>query len=146
MTQNGTYYGDITNIDRESVSTSSTTTAAKWSPDQIELLQNYYEDNLGTKMPFPIAKLAIQAEKAGMQVETFMEAIDETMFAPRPSPYYLRAVVLRWLASGILTVAQVAHDREVFSVKREQNRRTRFSQRDYKGTDWGNIFVDVTQD
>lgn len=132
VTKNGTYYENITNKESDYLVLSSTT---EWGPEALELLQNYYSDNLGTAMPFPIADLVARAAKAGMTVEAVMLAIDETMFAPRPSPHYLRAILTRWLGAGVHTAAQVAADKEAHQARTARRRRDRwagFDQREYK--------------
>lgn len=126
MTQNRRYYEDIKEV-RDSVTSTSTT--SEWTQDDYEMLQKYYEENLGCKMPRPITQLAADAARAGMLLETVLQAIDETMFAPRPSPHYFRAILLRWINAGILTPAHVAADREQFGL-RKATRRAGFTQRD----------------
>lgn len=123
MTQKRTYYEDIKNSEVSSSSTSSTTVLC---PEDEEMLQNYYEYNFGTRMPYPIAGLIKNACRLGMQPETVCMAIDETMFAPRPTPHYLRAILLRWMQNGIFDTLQVLQDKEMHEARKDRDRRARW--------------------
>lgn len=112
------YYEVIT----ETVSSSSTThyTAGDW-----EILQDYYKENLGNRMPAAVRRLIERMESAGMTVDVVLHAIDVTMFAPRPTPYYLTAVLTRWAGDKLWTMVKVLADEE---QHRARNAR-RFEQR-----------------
>lgn len=94
-------------------SPSSTTTrvrARELHPMDIEVLEDYYKQNLGHEIPPFMARLMTYCHAEGMEVPVILEAIDITMMAPRPSGAYLRAVLQRWRMQGIHTEAQLRED------------------------------------
>ena len=123
LTTERRYYEDITTEKKADTSTSSTSSL---SPDDEEMLQEYYKDNFGTRMPYPIAGLIKRACALGMGPEVVCMAIDETMFAPKPTPHYLRAILIRWMQNGIFDGLQVAADKEAHEARKERFRRARW--------------------
>lgn len=65
--------------------------------------------------------------KAGMETDVIINAIHETAWAKWPSPYYLRAILQRYLADGILTSAQLHHD----IVERQDNTSSKRADREH---------------
>ena len=55
----------------------------------------------------------------GMTPEVILNAIQETGWARRPSPQYLRAILERYKAHGILTIPQLLHDQEEFAESKQ---------------------------
>lgn len=123
MTKERRYYENITTENREDSSTSST---SGLTPNDEEMLQEYYEDNFGSRMPYPIAGLIKRACALGMGPEVVCMAIDETMFAPKPSPHYLRAILNRWMQNGIFDGLQVAADKEQHEARKARFKRARW--------------------
>ena len=73
-----------------------------------ERIRESYEDNLGIRMTLVVARMIEQAVKDGLTVDEVILAIEETGFAPSPSPYYLRAILKHWTETG-LTISKVNH-------------------------------------
>lgn len=53
--------------------------------------------------------------KWGMEPDVILNAINETGWAKRPSPQYMRAILERYKAHEIKTMAQLLHDQEEFA-------------------------------
>lgn len=90
-------------------SSSSTTTGIPTTPgvltsDQWDELRTIYEGcGLGL-LSMPVSLMIQDFNKDGMSYEVIREAIIETGFAPRPSAYYLRAVLTRASGDDIQTL------------------------------------------
>ena len=90
-------------------SSSSTTTGIPTTPgvltsDQWDELRTIYEGcGLGL-LSMPVSLMIQDFNKDGMSYEVIREAIIETGFAPRPSAYYLRAVLTRAAGDDIQTL------------------------------------------
>ena len=54
----------------------------------------------------------------GMRPSVVIEAAKVTGDAPRPTPYYMRAVLRRWLRDGILTDDALAADKAAYEQQR----------------------------
>ncbi len=48
----------------------------------------------------------------GMEADVILNAIQETGWARKPSPHYMRAILERYKANGIKTMVQLLHDQE----------------------------------
>ena len=62
----------------------------------------------------------------GLQTSAILDAIEETAMAPRPSHYYFRAIVVRYMQEGILTQEQAEaqrykrrHERQMARMRQE---------------------------
>ena len=75
------------------------------NPEQCEAIREAYVDNITGA----VAKLIEQAFDAGLTVDEIVMAIEETGLAPRPSPYYLRAILKNWAETGV-TVSKLQHE------------------------------------
>ena len=62
------------------------------SPDQTERIRDAYTDNIGP-MTGAVARMIETAIDHGLTVKEVIEAIEETGFAPRPSPWYLKKIL-----------------------------------------------------
>ena len=72
-----------------------------------QLLKEAYCDNIGT-MTGAAAKLLESAFDSGLSVDELVMAIEETGLAPRPSAYYLKAILENWARNGV-TVSKMRH-------------------------------------
>lgn len=72
-----------------------------------QLLKEAYCDNIGT-MTGAAAKLLENAFDGGLTVDELVMAIEETGLAPRPSAYYLKAILENWVANGV-TISKLRH-------------------------------------
>lgn len=78
---------------------------------QLEQLVRPYEDVFGRGIPSPIGQYFVRLMRAGMEPGVIASAINATAWARVPTPYYMRAILQRYLAEGIMTEAQLNHDR-----------------------------------
>ena len=76
-----------------------------------QLLKEAYCDNIGT-MTGAAAKLLESAFDGGLTVDELVMAIEETGLAPRPSAYYLKAILENWARNGV-TVSKMRHQIKV---------------------------------
>ena len=115
ITEENTYKNEDENYSTTQVTTTYARANKKIyiiTPEMMDEMDDYYEQNFGRIMPPVICKLVIRCLKDGMEPGLIYEAIDQTMSAPRPTLYYLRAILNRWLESGILTKVQQEADQE----------------------------------
>lgn len=85
------------------------------------IISEAYRSNLGGSVPVAIARLMSQLYKDGMSVDVMVYAIQETSWAKNPTPFYLRAILLRYDRQGLKTLEQVIHDSEEFAARYGQN-------------------------
>lgn len=55
----------------------------------------------------------------GMEPEVILNAIHETGWARRPTPHYMRAILERYKAWDIKTMAQLLHDQQEFAESKK---------------------------
>ena len=60
--------------------------------------------------------------QAGMELEVILYALDETAWAKRPSPHYMRAILQRLRGEGILTGEQLRHHLREREEQRQRDR------------------------
>ena len=82
-------------------------------PADYEAIREAYTDNIGP-MTGAAAKLIEKALDGGLKVEEVIMAIEETGLAPRPSAYYLKAILENWVECGV-TVSRLRHEVRVNS-------------------------------
>ena len=70
-------------------------------PEAGERIREAYIDNVSDRMTGAAAKIIEDAYQAGMSIEQIIMAIEDTGLAPRPSPAYLRAILVEWTQCGI---------------------------------------------
>ena len=78
------------------------------SAEDGERMRQSYEDNLGIRMTLVVARMIEKAVADGLTVDEIILAIEETGFAPSPSPWYLRKILENWLATGV-TISKARH-------------------------------------
>ena len=113
-----TEYKQTTEISRETVSESQDynnyyynthATGRFISPEQGEEIKNAYMENISDTMTGAVARMIEDAFKNGLEANEIVMAIEETGFAPRPSPAYLRRILENWVTNGV-TVSKIRHE------------------------------------
>lgn len=103
-----------TSTSSSSTSTSTSTTTYTPAPGvsgllDLETIRDAYTVNIGA-MSVSVASMIERFLRIGMRPDVICHAIEETGFAPRPTPHYLRAILTRYAKSGILTMDDVMRD------------------------------------
>lgn len=70
------------------------------TPEQCEAIRIAYVDNISETMTGAVARMIEDAFKHGLEANEIVMAIEETGFAPRPSPWYLKKILENWAESG----------------------------------------------
>lgn len=84
------------------------------TPDDLMAIRDAYVTYVGQPMTAMVAHEVEAALAEGMRPSVVIEAARVTGDAPRPTPYYMRAVLRRWLRDGILTDDALAADKAAF--------------------------------
>ena len=79
------------------------------SPEDGERLREAYEENLNMPITGAVAQMIENAVSHGLTVDEVIMAMEETAFAPKPTPWYLRAILQRWALTGV-TVSKARHE------------------------------------
>lgn len=118
-------------------------------PDEvIERIAKAYTDAISPEIPTMAAKLMEQCLADGMTPELIIEAIDQTGWAQRPSPHYLRAILRRCREQGIKTIDQYRESQRKYSPVRSAWNVNRFNyqQHTYTEEDFKDLFFDPMKD
>ena len=102
---------------RSSSSTSSVYTEPGVSQDYMAIKEGYCAA-IGP-LTAPVAWYLEGLIGDGMSPDVILNAIQETGWARRPSPQYLRAILERYKAHGIYTIPQLLHDQEEFAENKQ---------------------------
>lgn len=70
------------------------------SAEIMERIAQTYMDNIAPEITAAAAHIIEDALRAGMDADTVILAIEETGLAPRPSAFYLRAILRNWAMTG----------------------------------------------
>ena len=102
-----------TTTEGSSINSSSSSTSIHTQPGVHDLccIKEAYNNCIGD-LKAPIAWYLEGLMASGMQPEVILNAIQETGWARRPSPQYLRAILERYKAYGILNMMQLIHDQD----------------------------------
>jgi DNA replication protein DnaD len=84
------------------------------TPDDLMAIRDAYVTYVGQPMTAMVAHEVEAALAEGMRPSVVIEAARVTGDAPRPTPYYMRAVLRRWIRDGILTDDALAADKAAF--------------------------------
>lgn len=84
------------------------------TPDDLMAIRDAYVEYVGLNMTAMVAREVEAALEDGMRPSVVIEAAKVTGEAPRPTPYYMRAVLRRWRRDGILTDDALAADKAAF--------------------------------
>lgn len=119
--------GVTTTSSSTSSSTSTTTTTIHthpgvfWNDDMLEAIAKKYEDIIGYAINGTIGHYLRRCMNAGMNAYVVLDAIERTGWARKPSPYYLRAILERYLRDDILTLDDVhADERDRYIYRRQK--------------------------
>lgn len=88
------------------------------TPDDLMAIRDAYVTYVGQPMTAMVAHEVEAALDEGMRPSVVIEAAKTTGDAPRPTPYYMRAVLRRWIRDGILTDDALAADRAAYEQQR----------------------------
>ena len=124
------------------------------TPDDLMAIRDAYVTYVGQPMTAMVAHEVEAALADGMRPSVVIEAARVTGDAPRPTPYYMRAVLRRWLRDGILTDDALAADRAAYEQQRaakssddwwrnNPNPALRYPQRPLSDIDEESLFTDL---
>lgn len=115
------------------------------TPEDCECIKAAYATNIGNSMTAAVAHMIEQAFENGLTADQIVMAINETGFAPRPSPAYLRAILKNWTEHGVtLYRAKSNMDRPEPWWKQST---FNYQQHNYSETDFNsNFFYDPAKD
>lgn len=109
---------------RTSTRSSTTTTTTAHAPGRVRLqpldweqIRQAYVDVLGALNSIKARDIE-EAVENGLQASAILDAIEQTAMAPRPTHYYLRAILNRYARWGIFSGELAEKDRN--ERKREQ--------------------------
>lgn len=106
---------DTTSIGRTNTSSISIHTqpgVCQLSPSDLEDIRIAYKTSLSMPLTSTVAHFIENCLYAGMHADVVIEAINRTGWAKRPTPFYLRAILNRFLQAQILTMQDVKDDEE----------------------------------
>ena len=120
-------------IQQDSRSGSSTTTyhtepgvsVSEWD---LEIIRQQYNQVIG-ELNCVKAWDIERAIQNGIEVSAILDALEQTAMAPRPSHYYFRAIIVRYMQEGITTA-------EKAEAQREKRRNDRLMARIRKENTW----------
>lgn len=124
------------------------------TPDDLMAIRDAYVTYVGQPMTAMVAHEVEAALADGMRPSVVIEAARVTGDAPRPTPYYMRAVLRRWLRDGILSDDALAADRAAYEQQRaatsaddwwrnNPNPALRYPQRPLSDIDEESLFTDL---
>lgn len=87
------------------------------SPEQCESIRQAYVDNISDTMTGAVARMIEDAFKHGLEADEIVMAIEETGFAPRPSPWYLKKILISIHAPRAGSDSRSAQNNRVFLQK-----------------------------
>ena len=121
------------------------------TPDDLMAIRDAYVTYVGQPMTAMVAHEVEAALAGGMRPSVVIDAAKVTGDAPRPTPYYMRAVLRRWLRDGILTDDALAADKAAFEQQQaaapskawwQSNPALRYDQRPIPDDD--SLFTDLS--
>lgn len=90
---------------------------------QIAGLRPAYTEIFGGRgIPAPIEAYFARLIRAGMEPAVIASAINATAWARVPTPYYMRAILQRYMSEGIMTEAKLNYDMMEMDGKRHNQR------------------------
>ena len=100
-----------THSDSSCSSTTTYHTEPGVSAYDLEVIRQHYVSILKHHLNAFTAADIEQAIAVGLQTSAILDALDETAMAPRPSHYYFRAIIKRYMREGINTREQAEAQR-----------------------------------
>ena len=117
------YYTPLSNT---STSTTTKTRSRAFSEEdildreeQLTEIGQRYRENIG-EMPLALAAYIERLFDKGMEKDVFIEVIEKTTWAPRPSAAYMRAILSRYESDRIFTIPQLLADERDYERKKNQ--------------------------
>ena len=108
------------------------------SAEDGERICTAYTENIGP-MTAAVANMILSFLQKSLTVDNIVLAIEETGFAPRPSAYYLRAILRNWAQFGV-TASKARH--AAANEQRSNNPALWYQQRKYTDADFsGDDFI-----
>lgn len=101
----------ISTTPNTSTSTSIDTEPGVFHPDDLKAIRETYVNMIGS-MTMATARMIERAMTRGLTPLAVIHAIEETGMALNPTPYYLRAILERYLRDGLYTIQDVQRDEE----------------------------------
>lgn len=141
---------------KETATGTGTTTTYHTEPgvsaQDLEEIRIHYEGVLRCYLNNVTAGDIEEAISAGLQASAILDALNQTAMAPRPSHYYFRAILKRYMREGITTREKAEeqrwkrkHDMEIRQDSQQRawftNPALNYQQRDY--TDDDSFFIDL---
>lgn len=104
----------------EATKTSSSTTTTTYhthpgvfyNDDELEAIARNYKSVMGYDINSTIGHFIKRCMVAGMEAGVVLDAIERTGWARNPSPYYMRAILKRYLSMDILRMCDVEADEQ----------------------------------
>lgn len=81
-----------------------------FNPQDLEAIRIAYKGCVGQELTATVAGYIEKCMAAGMHADVVLDAIERTGWARRPSPFYLRAILRRYLEWSIFTMEDVRED------------------------------------
>ena len=91
-----------------------------------EMIRQEYVNILGPLNIYKAQDIEMAVDH-GLEASAILEAIEQTAMARRPSHYYLRAILKRYLVNNLRTAADVQRDREERARERNLANRQQWS-------------------
>lgn len=79
------------------------------SCEEMERIKDAYLDNVSNNITGAVAAIIEKAIQSGLTGDEIVMAIEETGFAPFPSPRYLQKVLENWAENGV-TISKIRHE------------------------------------
>lgn len=117
--------GVATTVATTTGNSSTTTTTYHTHPgvfyndDELEAIARSYKSVMGYDINSTIGHFIKRCMVAGMEAGVVLDAIERTGWARNPSPYYMRAILKRYLSMDILTLHDVQADEQAREDLRE---------------------------
>lgn len=108
-TNNNQTYQQERTAGRSSSTTTIHTEPRVCTAQDLEAIRVAYNGTIGP-LTAPIAHFLEKCMAAGIEPAVIVDAIERTGWARRPSPFYLRAILQRYLREDIRTMADVLGD------------------------------------
>lgn len=140
---------------QQTTTPSTTSTTTRYTepgvscPDEvIERIAKAYAESISTEIPPMAARMMEQVLREGMKPDCLIAAINDTGWAQRPSPQYLRAILRRCREQGIKTIDQYRESQRKYTPVRSAWSANRFNyqQHTYTEEDFKDLFFDPTKD
>lgn len=143
MTEYQQYFVTPTTTTSRTTSTTSSSSSSMshgagrvLNPDELESIRQAYVTNIGP-LKAPIAHYLENCLQT-METALVINAIEETGWASRPSPQYLRAILERYKREGLDTMVKLDHQKS--------ERMVDYDQRQYDENWYDGLFINLLDD